>query len=98
MATDAVVSRELQSLQDELSAAQRERLAPTAPTAASPGPAESAAEGPGDREIHDQLRELASEVTHFFDEAEKNIAAHPTQSVIGAFLLGIIVGRLLARW
>jgi ElaB/YqjD/DUF883 family membrane-anchored ribosome-binding protein len=37
------------------------------------------------------------EATSFFDEAEKNIAAHPTESVVGALLVGILIGRLLGR-
>jgi ElaB/YqjD/DUF883 family membrane-anchored ribosome-binding protein len=97
MTADAVVSRELQSLREELSDAQRGRLA--APDAG--GSAASAAEPSNEteegRELRDQLRELADEVTGFFAEAEKSISAHPAQSVIGALLVGILIGRLLAR-
>ncbi len=101
MAADAVVSRELKSLQDELAAGQRERLAASAPPPASPPPAASAdaphAETAEERALLDQLRELANEVTHVFEEAEKNIAAHPAQSVIGALIAGILIGRLLGK-
>ena len=96
MAADVVVSRELKSLQDELSAAQRERSAAPA-TPAPPSPAEPVKESADERELRDQLRELVNEVTNFFGEAEKNISAHPTQSVIGAMLVGILIGRLLGR-
>src|SRR5262245_29367907 len=75
MAENVVVSRELKSLQDELSAAQRERMA--AP-AAAPGIAEPAEESAEERELRDQLRDLANEVTGFFAEGEKGIAAHPS--------------------
>ena len=61
-----------------------------------PAPAARVAEPPEDRELGDQLQ-LTNEVTHFFDEAEKNISAHPTQSVIGALLAGILIGRVLPR-
>jgi ElaB/YqjD/DUF883 family membrane-anchored ribosome-binding protein len=98
MAADIVVSRELKSLQDELSAAQRERLTvPAAASAVPPSSAEPLKESPDERELRDQLRDLTSEVTNFFEEAEKGISAHPTQSVIGALLVGILVGRLLGR-
>ena len=102
MAADAVVSRELKSLQDELSTSQRERLSPTPPPAAAasgppatppPPPKETAEE----HELRDQLRELMNEATAFFEEAEKNIAAHPTESVVGALLVGVLIGRLLGR-
>ena len=98
MTADAVVARELLSLREELSDAQRARAA-VAPD--SSGSAASAAEPtketPDEREIMDQLRELADEVTGFFTEAERSISAHPAQSVIGALLVGIIIGRLLPR-
>ena len=98
MAVDIVVSRELKSLQDELSAAQRERsAAPTISPPTSPSFAEPAKENANERELRDQLGELVNEVTGFFAEAEKSISAHPTQSVIGAMLVGILIGRLLGR-
>jgi ElaB/YqjD/DUF883 family membrane-anchored ribosome-binding protein len=98
MASDQVVSRELKSLQEELSAAQRERsvapaASPTQPSAA----AEESPVGEDKRELRDQLGELANAVTGFLEEAEKDIAAHPAQSVIGALVVGILIGRLLGR-
>lgn len=98
MAADIVVSRELKSLQelqDELSTAQRGRWA--APAAPPPKAPEPVAESSDERELRDQLGQLVSEVTGFFEEAEKNIAAHPTQSVVGALIVGILIGRLLGR-
>jgi ElaB/YqjD/DUF883 family membrane-anchored ribosome-binding protein len=99
MSTDAVVSRELKSLHDEVSAAQRKRRAassapPTEPETASP---ETASEATDEKELRDQLTDFIDEVSAFFDQAEKNIAAHPTQSVIAALLVGILIGRLLGR-
>ncbi len=98
MTADVVASRELKSLQDEMLAAQRDRLAgaPAPPTTA-PGPREPAEESSDERELREQLRELVNEVTTFFEEAEKNIAAHPTESVVGALLVGVLIGRLLGR-
>ncbi len=96
--TDAVASRELKSLQEEILAAQRERTAaPAAPATMAPNPAEPPDGSPGERELREQLRELASEATTFFEEAEQSISAHPTQSVVGALLVGILIGRLLGR-
>lgn len=104
MAADAVVSRELRSLQEELSTSQRERVSSTSspagaasnPTATppSPSPPEEAAE---EGELREQLREFVNEATTYFEEAEKNIAAHPTESVVGALLVGVLIGRLLGR-
>ena len=102
MATDTVVSRELKSLQEELSTSQREHVSPipspaaaaSGTTATPPPPPKEAAE---ERELRDQLRELTDEVTSFFEEAEKSVSAHPAQSVISALLVGILIGRLLGR-
>jgi len=40
---------------------------------------------------------LLVEASGFFDQADKNIAAHPTASVLGALVVGILIGRLLGR-
>ena len=99
MPADVIVSRELKSLQDEVVAAQRDRpAAPSTPSAAAASsPHEPIREPPNEPELRDQLAQLADEVTGFFEDAEKNIAAHPTQSVVGALLVGILIGRLFGR-
>jgi len=99
MATDAVMSRELRSLQDELSISQRERAAPASapPPSAAAGAPVAPTETVEEQELRQQLRELVNEVTTFFEEAEKNISAHPTESVVGALLVGVFIGRLLGR-
>ena len=38
--------------------------------------------------MREQLRDFVSNVEKFFEEAEKNIATHPTESVVGALLVG----------
>lgn len=99
MATDVLISRELKSLQDELASAKINRTAVVEQSAAaSPPPASAtAASTPDEAELQGHLRQLADEVTELFGEAEKSISAHPTQSVAGALVLGILIGRLLGR-
>jgi ElaB/YqjD/DUF883 family membrane-anchored ribosome-binding protein len=98
MAGDVLVSRELKSLQDELSVSQKERATASAATSAAPTTApEPAKETPDEKELQDQLHRFATELTSLFDEAEKGISAHPTQSVVGALLVGVLIGRLLGR-
>jgi hypothetical protein len=98
MAADVLVSRELKSLQDEIAATQRERFhAPTGPVPGLSTPDEPPKESTDEHELRDHIRELTSEVTSFFEDAEKGISAHPTQSVVGALLVGILIGRLLGR-
>lgn len=99
MASDPLLSRELKALREELSTAQRER----AETAAAPRhepsapPPQSPKDGADDEHLRKQLDEFIHEATEFFEQAEKSIAAHPTQSVIGALLVGILIGRLIGR-
>jgi ElaB/YqjD/DUF883 family membrane-anchored ribosome-binding protein len=96
-AEDVLVSRELKSLQDELSASRKERVAATPAATATPLAAEPVLETPDDRDLRDQLGQFAKELTDLFQEAEKGVSAHPTQSVVGALLVGILIGRLLGR-
>lgn len=98
MATDVVLSNELKSLQDELAATRRERstaaVPPTAVEAAPPQPIpESADEG----ELRDLLAQFIDEAGTFIGDAEKTIAANPARSVLGALVVGIVIGRLLGR-
>ena len=102
MSTDPVLSRELKSLQDELSISQRQRVqappaaaaADTSETAAPQARFEDSAE---EKELRGQLQDLVKEITEFVDDAEKNISAHPAMSVIAAMLSGILIGSLLSR-
>jgi ElaB/YqjD/DUF883 family membrane-anchored ribosome-binding protein len=102
MASDQVLSRDLKSLQEELSAAQRERqgtaaapaLQPSSPTEPIRGAEES---GEDQGELRDQLGELANTLMTFLEDAEKDISAHPAQSVAIALIAGILVGWLLGR-
>jgi ElaB/YqjD/DUF883 family membrane-anchored ribosome-binding protein len=112
MAADPVVSRELKSLQEELSSTRRERreqsaagtVARDAMTAAPTGsqsaevPAASRLEETAEaKELRGELRDLVKELTGFVEDAEANISAHPAVSMVAAMLLGILIGSLLAR-
>ncbi len=73
-----------------------------APDATAPAPVAAAAEhapddSPAAQDLRRQLGELLDEATGFFEQADKNIAAHPTASVLGALVVGILIGRLLGR-
>lgn len=111
MLADTLLSSELRSLQEEVAVSQRERERPASssqapdrsvasgrPTPDGMGIAAAAPEEAAAEEaLRDQLGELVDQVTQFFEDAEKNIAAHPAESVIAALLLGILIGRLLGR-
>jgi hypothetical protein len=79
---DAVLSRELKSLQDEISASNRERLLQPADSTAAP--ADQPEDKPREQQVHWELREFVNAITEFFADAEKNVSAYPAASVIGA--------------
>ncbi len=107
MAADPVLSRELKSLEEELSVGERERAAArdvqTASNAGTSVSRETAELGsrPEDsadeQEFRKQFGDLFKEITEFVEGVEKNISGHPAMTVLGAMLLGILIGRLLAR-
>lgn len=101
MTADPVLSRELKSLHEELSAPRRERPSPPADDASAGGKTAALASQPEDtgegQQLHDELHEFVNTITEFFKEAEKDVLTHPTASVIGALVVGILIGRLLGR-
>lgn len=98
MATDPLLSRELNALREELSTARREQTETAAPPKDEPTPPpEPSQDRAADDEARQRLDEFIDEATQFFEQAEKSIASHPAQSVVGALLVGILIGRLLGR-
>ena len=101
MAADAVVSRELKSLKEELSASQRERpSSPADPDSVSAGttPQTSQLEDTADeQQLHGTVGKFIEAITEFFEEAEKNVSAHPAAHMIGGIVVGILIGRLVGR-
>lgn len=101
MATDAILSRELKSLQEEMSSAKRESPSPVASAGAAAPTDKPTGAAPKDtdeeREAREQLREFVDELSKLAEEGSKNIAAHPIASMAGALVVGILIGRLLGR-
>jgi len=100
MSADALVSRELKSLQEELSASQREHPSPPAdPVSVSGGtaaPATHLEDTAEEQQLRGTLGKFVDAITEFVEEAEKNVSAHPA-NVIGGMVVGILIGRLLGR-
>ncbi len=113
MVSNSQTFRELQSLREELSTARREGPSPTvsSPPPAQPHaeishPASNGSEGVAaappkgateESQRGEDIRELVDEITTFFEEAEKNITAHPAAVAIGAFAVGLIIGWAIRR-
>jgi ElaB/YqjD/DUF883 family membrane-anchored ribosome-binding protein len=101
MVADAEVSREPQSLQEEFSASQGEHpSSPADPVSVSAGtaPQTSQLEDTADeQQLHGTVGKFIEAITEFFEEAEKNVSAHPAAHVIGGIVVGILIGRLVGR-
>ena len=94
------LSHELKSLQEELSVSKGERAALPADDASASGAAASVGQ-PEDTADEQQrrrdLREFASAITEFVQQAETNVSMRTTATVMGAMIVGILIGRLLGR-
>lgn len=99
MTADAV--SELAALQAELSASQRKRQSPAADRTpagdAAPEPSPRAETATDEGHAEQEVRDFVNLLKEFVEDAEHNIAEHPAVSVIGALLIGILIGRLLAK-
>ncbi len=64
-----------------------------------PAPAESVAAEPdkAEEELQETISELEGALSEFADRAGKEITQRPLMAVVGAFVLGILVGRLFSR-
>jgi hypothetical protein len=100
MAADVVISRELESLRQEISASQRERPMPHVkpdPTSREAGAQTVPFEDAAPQQQYGAGSNFVDAVTEFFEQAEKNVSAHPAAHVIGGVVVGILIGRLLGQ-
>jgi hypothetical protein len=80
---------EIEALRGEIAALRAEQAATGR---ASGTKAESA---PGTADFGEELRTLADEILAFAEDPEKGIASRPFASVLGALILGILIGRVI---
>jgi len=83
---------EVEALRREIAAMRAERAAGGSGKGNDHVGSESSATG-----LNEQLRILAHEISAFAEEAEKGMLNHRLASVIGALILGILIGRMIHR-
>jgi len=96
--SEADLRAEIEALRREVAAMRAER--DEQEQAAADKTAEPAAEfaaASGAANFTEQMRTLAREVSAFAEEAEEGVANHPLTSVLGALILGILIGRTFHR-
>jgi hypothetical protein len=101
MAGDQEVSSEPRSHGEKLSASQRDHpsspadsVSASAGTASQTGRPQDTADG---QQLHRAVGKFIEAITEFFEEAGKNVSAHPAAHVIGGIVVGIVIGRLFGR-
>ena len=87
--SDADLRAEIEALRREIAGLHAERKTKI-------DAAEDAAEGAADN-LMEQMRSLAQEISAFAEETEKGVVNHPLTSVLGALVLGVLIGRLFHR-
>jgi ElaB/YqjD/DUF883 family membrane-anchored ribosome-binding protein len=85
--TNEDLHAEIEALRREIAAMRAERPAGAAP---------EAAEATG-ANFTEQLKTLAHEIAEFTEDTEKGVVNHPLTSVLGALVLGLLIGRVLPR-
>jgi len=90
--SDTDLRAEIEALRREIAAIRAEQAA----TKAGGTKVEAAIES-GAASLTDQLRGLAREISDFTEDTEKGVVNHPLTSVLGALVLGILIGRVLPR-
>jgi ElaB/YqjD/DUF883 family membrane-anchored ribosome-binding protein len=94
MTNNGDLRTEVEALRREIAAMRAEHTATA--KASETTEAEAAAETPASH-FTDQLRTLAREISAFTEDTEKGVVEHPLTSVLGALVLGILIGRALPR-
>ena len=93
---EANLRAEIEALRCEIAAMRAEQAA-TDKVSGGNMEAHMEAHGETSPNLTDQLRNLAHEISTFTEDAEKNIVEHPLISVLGALVLGILIGRATHR-
>jgi len=89
--SEADLRAEIEELRREIAALRKRAAGAQAPE----GAAETAGSDPPS--FVDQLHTLAHEIAAFAEDTEKGVVNHPLTSVLGALVLGILIGRTIHR-
>ena len=92
---DKDLRAEIQALRREIAELRAERAPPDNPQAGARTAQFSFGSSAAD--LTEQFHALADEISTFIDDPEQGIADHPLASVLGAFVVGMLVGRILNR-
>jgi hypothetical protein len=97
MTANTILTHELDSLHEKLAGLHRRRKSqPPAdrPAAKKADRPQKTAEEHG---LHQEILDFIKQIASYVEEAKGNVSTHPAGSVLGAMVVGILIGRLLGR-
>ena len=101
MATDETLSRELSSLHQEATASRQERRSPPANPSAGGGETSTQFAPPGQpspgQQTNGEFVDFVNMIKELAEDTEKKMSTHPMTNVMGALVIGILIGRLFSR-
>lgn len=98
MARPSQLHHELASLHAELNKPSRAAKAKSHPAKQKlKSDADEEADASFTADLEEQLKELSKALSEYTGSVEDFIAEHPLASVLGAFVLGIAIGRMMGR-
>ncbi len=91
--SDVDLRTEIEALRREIAAMRAERTSTAKPGETQAETASKSAVG----NFMDQVHSLAREISAFAEDTEQGVVNHPLTSVVGALVLGILIGRAIQR-
>ena len=96
MTADATLTHELDSLHEKLAGWHRKRRSQPADRPATEQ-ADRRQQTAKEHGLHGEVLEFIKLIAAYVEEAKESAAAHPSGSVLGAMVIGILIGRFLGR-
>ena len=91
--TDSNLRAEIEALRREIDAVRVQHGSMNTDSETKPHPSSDQSA----TNLADQLSDLASEISTFAEDPEQGVMNHPLTSVLGALVLGILIGRTIHR-
>lgn len=97
MTADATLTHELRSLHRTLAGSHQKRRPRPADGDAAANKTDRRRKRSGENGLHAEIARFIELMADRLEEAKENASIHPAISIVGAVVVGTLIGRLLAR-